>query len=170
LKLVHDTAVHTHERNSSAVPSSAAIDVSITSRCDEAPTAWTSNGEPPPESAFDSWALGGAGRAASVEDAGACTAPVGDTPAIEVGLGSVTSACDEVADDRVDCVCEFEAEVVVEVEVELVTEVASEYAGGGTELVAVLVVAACVLVCACVLEETVTTSIPGQREAMPMPN
>jgi hypothetical protein len=63
-----------------------------------------------------------------------------------------------------------EVEVDVEVEVEVVAEVANEYIGGGTELVAVLDVAACVVVCACVLDETVTTSTPGHREAMPMPN
>jgi hypothetical protein len=58
----------------------------------------------------------------------------------------------------------------VEAEVEVVIEVANDHIGGGTELVAVLDAAACVLVCACVLEEIVTTSTPGHREAMPMPN
>jgi hypothetical protein len=80
------------------VPSNAAIVVSITPSCEEAPTAWTSNGEPPPESAFDSCALA-AGRAAVVVAAGSCTVPVGDPPGIEVGLGSVTRACDDVLED-----------------------------------------------------------------------
>ncbi len=35
-----------------------AIDICEALSCDVAPTATTSNGEPPPESAFDSWALG----------------------------------------------------------------------------------------------------------------
>lgn len=44
--------------NATASPHRLAIDISKVLSCDEAPTATTSNGEPPPESAFDSCALG----------------------------------------------------------------------------------------------------------------
>jgi hypothetical protein len=104
--------------------------------------------------------------------AGCCTVPVGDTPEIDVGLGSVTIACDdeatddEATDDSVDCACELDAEVVDAGEP--VGVVANEYAGG-TEFVAGLDVAVQV-VCAWDLEVMVTTSTPGHREAMPMPN
>jgi hypothetical protein len=150
-----------------AEPSSAAVVDESTWRCEDAPTACTSNGEPPPESALDSCALGAAGRAAAEVAAGCCTVPVGDTPGIDVGFGSVTIAReDEATDDSVDRACELDDEVVDAVA--LVNVVANEYAGGA-EFVAGLDVAVQV-VCAWDLEVMVTTSTPGHREAMPMPN
>jgi hypothetical protein len=97
--------------------------------------------------------------------AGCCTVPVADPPGSDVGLGSVTIACDEVIDDRVDCACELDAAAVVEVELGGV--VANDHDGGATELVPVLDVA---VVCACDLVVMVTTSTPGHSDAMPMPN
>jgi hypothetical protein len=157
--------VHAHKTNRTAVPSSAAVVDLITWSCEEAPTACTSNGEPPPESALESCALGVAGRAAVEVATGCCTVPVADPPGSDVGLGSVTIACDEVIDDRVDCACELDAAAVVEVELGGV--VANDHDGGATELVPVLDVA---VVCACDLVVMVTTSTPGHSDAMPMPN
>jgi hypothetical protein len=84
---------------------------------------------------------------------------VADPPGSDVGLGSVTIACDEVIDDRVDCACELDAAAVVEVELGGV--VANDHDGGATELVPVLDVA---VVCACDLVVMVTTSTPGHSE------
>lgn len=52
-----DRFAYAHETNSSAV---ARRDANVMSKeCNEAePVATTSNGDPPPESAFDSWLFG----------------------------------------------------------------------------------------------------------------
>jgi hypothetical protein len=143
-------------------------DASMTSivRRDEPPVAWTSNGDPPPESWFES--CGCCGRPAA-DEAGGCTSPVGDTPEIDVGSGSTIRPCEEDADDCAatdDCVFSVVVPVTVVV----------EGAGGGVEVVVlVLEVAACVLlVCAAVvLDEVVDdvagTSTPGHNDRMPLP-
>jgi hypothetical protein len=57
-----------------AIANRLAIDRSGALSGDDAPTATTSNGEPPPESLFDSWALGArVGSAACVVSVGGAT-------------------------------------------------------------------------------------------------
>lgn len=99
--------------------------------------------------------------------------PVGAPPAIDVGLGSTSNPPSSVDSAG------FDDTANVEVNVEVVTDrevliVANEYAGGGSELVVVLaVVEVPVLVVLAVVvaeEDAVTTSTPGHRDAIPMPN
>jgi hypothetical protein len=116
---------------------------SHTRTCEDPPVACTSNGDPPPESAFESCAFGGSvGRAALVDEAGGCTAPVDEPAAIDVGFGSTTIP----RDDELDAWAARDCELAAAAEVEVETEVASELAGGGTALVDLVVAAA--LVCA----------------------
>jgi hypothetical protein len=144
-----NSRVHVHATNSTAVPANTNVVKSSTRALEDPPVACTSNGDPPPESAFDSCAVGGGvGRAALLDGAGGCATFVVDPPAIEVGFGSVFKPCDEVLDDDNDddddaaADCEFADDVDVEVEV----EVFNEDAGGAADVA--LEVAACVLVCA----------------------
>ena len=71
-----------------------AIDRSEALSCHDAPTATTSNGEPPPESVFDSWALGACvGSAACAVSVGGATEVVN----VPVAFGSsVKPSVDEL--------------------------------------------------------------------------
>lgn len=137
---------------------------------EDAPVACTSNGDPPPEFAFESCAFGACDGAAAVEEAGGFT-PVGDT-AIEVRFGSTISPCDDEVDACAALVEVFNVVVVVIVVAE------DDCGGGAAEVVVVLDdVAACVLVCAVVLvldvevvELDVTTLTPGHSDVIPRPN
>jgi hypothetical protein len=160
--------VYAHATNSTAVPTNAAIDARS---CEEAPVAWKSNGEPPPESWLESCALGACGRAAVFEAAGGITKE-GTPPDTEVGFGSTTSPGDDEDDDSAARVEVFKVVVVVIVVAE------DDCGGGAAELVVVVFddVAACVLVCAVVfvldvevVELDVTTLTP-HSDLMPMPN
>lgn len=162
---------HTHATKNNAVPTKAASAPSSARSCDDAPKETTSNGDPPPETSFWAWAFCCGAAAADV--AGGCASPVGAPPAIDVGFGSTSNPCDVVC-------AAFDDTARVEVNVEVVSDseapmlmLASEYAGGGTELVVVLAVVevpAFVVLAVVAEDDAVTTSTPGQSDAMPMPN
>jgi hypothetical protein len=112
---------------------------------EDPPVACTSNGDPPPESAFESCAFGGrVGRAALVDGAGGCTAPVDDAAVIDVGFGSTTIPSDDELDA---CAWDCELPAAADVDVEVETEVKSELArvAALVALVVVVVVAAALL-------------------------
>jgi hypothetical protein len=170
-KKVCDCA-YAHATNSAAVPTNAAIDARS---CADAPVAWKSNGEPPPESWLESCWLGACGCAAVFEAAGGIT-KLGTPPDIEVGFGSTTRPCDDEVDDSAGRVDVFNVVVVVMVVFE------DDSGGGAAGLVVVVFddVAACVLVCAVVfvlevevevevVELDVTTLTP-HSDLIPAPN
>lgn len=124
---------HAHALKRSAVPRKTAIVKSMArSCCDALVPAVTSNGEPPPEAAFESCGTGvrfGAG--ALVEET------AGGATEIDVGFGSTISPCD----DELDCAASDDeddadspgAEVVVALEAD-VTSVDEAVCAGASEL------------------------------------
>ena len=90
--------LHTHAMNKSAVARRVAMVTSRICSCDEEPVATMSNGDPPPESAFESWLLAvcvGAAVEAPLVDVSACGVSVGGATVVvgtdvSVTLGSTS--------------------------------------------------------------------------------
>lgn len=129
--------------------------------CADEPTATTSNGDPPPELAFDSWlftrCVADAAALLLLGDGGGgggCATLVGGALVIDVALGSVAMA--PVDDAAVSVVLELSVVVSrAEVDVEVVD--------------AVVRTCELVLVEVAVFELMVVTWTPGQSACMPMP-
>lgn len=146
------SSVYARATNRSAVATSAANAGPTACSCEEEPEAVMSNGDPPPESAFESWllpmALDCAAGLLSGDDATGCTALVGCVLAVvpPVALGSTRRP-------PVDVLEGSSSSVSVEVLV----------------VVAGLVVVWLGAVVVEVEEGMVVTVTPGQRAWMPRP-
>jgi hypothetical protein len=104
---------------------------------DDAPVVTcTSNGDPPPESAFESCAFG-ARFGGAVEAAGGGATFVDDPTATDVGFGSTTMPCNDELDD---CAA---SDSMLDVELDVGLEVTSVVGGGASDLE----LDACALVC-----------------------
>ena len=151
---------HVHATNKTAVAMRAVKDPGTLRSCDDRPVATTSNGDPPPESAFDSWLFATCvGFVFELLDAVFnCGVLTDDVASVAVALGSITIPAEEVLEDCATDVCGA-ADIDVDVEV--------------VATVCVVDAAACVLVCTVVVADelgvTIVTGVFRHSDAIPRP-
>jgi hypothetical protein len=102
----------------------AVMDPGTPRSCDDRPVATTSNGDPPPESAFDSWLFATCvGFVFELLDAVFnCGVLTDDVASVAVALGSITIPAEEVLEDCATDVCGA-ADIDVDVDVDVAATV-----------------------------------------------